>query len=251
MEQGFHTVNEAHTFAVAPESRSVARANAGFFSVMIATTDFEFACAAKQYLRRDGFFVTLAPDGRSAIEQSLSGRHDVAVLDTTMPAMEGVTALREIRHASEIPVLLVTTSEEEVTHILKLDLWADDYVPRYRSGRGLALRLAKILRRMRMQACIAPLKSGPIELWPGKRKAACKGRLLELTSTEFTILHLLAADAGRVVSKKELSEKALAKPLSPFDRSIDVHLSKIRQKLGEFAELILTVRGQGYQLASD
>jgi len=221
------------------------------FSVVVATTDFEFARAVKHYPRRDGFFITLAGDGRTAVQHAVSGRHNAIVLDTAMPEMDGVNALREIRRESEIPVLMVTSCEDEVTHILKLDLWADDYLPKYRSGRGLALRLCKILRRMRIQSCFAPLKAGPIELWPGKRKAACKGRSLELTSTEFTILQILTSEAGRVVTKKELSEKALAKPLAPYDRSIDVHLSKIRQKLGAFAELILTVRGHGYQLASD
>jgi DNA-binding response OmpR family regulator len=105
---------------------------------------------------------------------------------------------------------------------------------------------------MQIQAAgIGPLKVGPIVLWPGKRKAECHGRALTLTSAEFNILHILTAGAGRVVTKKELSEKALAKPLAPYDRSIDVHLSKIRQKLGAFASLIHTVRGHGYQLARE
>jgi two-component system, OmpR family, response regulator len=138
-----------------------------------------------------------------------------------------------------------------VNRIFGLGLWADDYVPKPRSARALATRLCRVLRRMQIQSVIGALKVGPIVLWPGKRKAECQGRALELTSAEFNILHTLAAGAGRVVSKKDLSEKALAKPLAPYDRSIDVHLSKIRQKLGVFANLIHTVRGHGYQLARE
>ena len=223
----------------------------GISRVVVADNDVEFAGMLKQHLERDNFAITLVHDGQAAVRQALSGKHDVVVLETAMPGMDGVDALREIRSASQVPVLMITSHDDDVNRIFGLGLWADDYVPKARSARELATRLVRILRRMQIQSGIGLLKVGPIVLWPGKRKAECQGRTLTLTSAEFNILHILAAGAGRVVSKKELSEKALAKPLAPFDRSIDVHLSKIRQKLGEFATLIHTVRGHGYQLARE
>ena len=230
---------------------SRASSEAGMSRVVLADNNIEFAGALKQYLERDRFAITLVHDGRAAVRQALSGQHDVVVLETGMPGMDGVEALREIRSASQVPVLMITAREEDVNRIFGMGLWADDYVPKQRSARELSVQLCRILRRMQIQSGIGPLKVGPLVLWPGKRKAECQGRTLELTSAEFNILHLLAAGAGRVVSKKDLSEKALAKPLLRYDRSIDVHLSNIRQKLGVFAALIHTVRGHGYQLARE
>jgi two-component system OmpR family response regulator/two-component system response regulator CpxR len=216
--------------------------------VVLADNDVRFAGVLKQHLERDRFAITLVHDGRAAVQHALSGKHDVVVLEAGMPGMDGFDALREIRSVSQVPVLMITSGDDDVNRIFGLGLWADDYVPKTRTASELAMRLCRILRRMQIQS--GPLKVGPIVLWPGKRKAECQGRALDLTSAEFNILHVLAAGAGYVVSKKDLSEKALARPLARYDRSIDVHLSNIRQKLGVFAELIHTVRGQGYQLAS-
>jgi two-component system OmpR family response regulator len=224
-------------------------ADTGVSRVVLADTNAEFGGVLKKYLERDRFAITLVHDGAAAVLQALSGKHDVVVLETAMAGMDGVDALREIRSASQVPVLMITSREDDVNRIFGLGLWADDYLPKTRTPRELATGLCRILRRMQIQSGIGMLKVGPIALWPGKRKAECQGRALDLTSTEFNILHILAAGAGQVVSKKEISEKALAKPLAPYDRSIDVHLSKIRQKLGAFSSLIHTVRGHGYQLA--
>ncbi len=219
--------------------------------VVLADNDVEFVGALKRYLERDRFAITVVHDGQAAVSQALSGKHDVVVLEAVMPGMDGVQALREIRMASQVPVLMITSRDDDVNRIFGLGLWSDDYVPKPRTARELATRLCRILRRMQIQSGIGLLKAGPIVLWPGKRKAECHGRALDLTSAEFNILHILTVGAGHVVSKKEISEKALARPLARFDRSIDVHLSNIRQKLGVFAGLIHTVRGHGYQLATE
>jgi len=230
--------------------KSAYHADTGISRVVLADNDVRFAGVLKQHLERDRFAITLVHDGRAAVQHALSGKHDVVVLEAAMPGMDGFDALREIRSASQMPVLMITSGDEDVNRIFGLGLWADDYVPKTRTASELAMRLCRILRRMQIQSGSGPLKVGPLVLWPGRRKAECQGRALELTSAEFNILHVLAAGAGFVVSKKDLSEKALARPLARYDRSIDVHLSNIRQKLGVFAELIHTVRGQGYQLAS-
>jgi two-component system OmpR family response regulator len=219
--------------------------------VVLAENDVEFAGALKQYLERDRFAITLVHDGHAAICQTLSGKHDVVVLDAVMPGMDGVQALREIRMASQVPVLMITSHDDDLNRIFGLGLRVADYVPKSQTARELATRLCGILRRMQIQSGIGLLKAGPIALWPDKRKAECHGRALDLTSAAFNILHILTVGAGHVVSKKEIPEKALAGRLARYDRSIDVHLSNIRQKLGVFAGLIHTVRGHGYQLAAE
>jgi DNA-binding response OmpR family regulator len=227
------------------------QADTGISRVVVADNDVEFAGALKQHLERDHFAITLVHDGQAAVRQALSGKHDVVVLEAAMQGMDGVDALREIRSVSQVPILMIKSGQADVNRIFGLGLWADDYVPKTRTARELATRLCRILRRMQIQSGIGHLKVGPIVLWPARRKAECQGRALNLTSAEFNILHILARGAGHVVTKKHLSEKALAKPLAPYDRSIDVHLSKIRQKLGAFSNLIHTVRGHGYQLARE
>ena len=252
---GFKTQREivmdnASTKLVSREKHSYA-GDAAMSRVVVADNNVEFAGALKQCLERDRFAITVVHDGEAAVRQALSGEHDVVVLEAAMPGMDGVEALREIRSASQVPVLMITSGEDDVKRIFGLGLWADDYVPKPRTARELAAKLGRILRRMQIQSGMGPLKVGPIVLWPGKRKAECQGRSLGLTSAEFNLLHILAAGAGHVVSKKDLSEKGLGKPLAPYDRSIDVHLSNLRQKLGVFAALIHTIRGHGYQLARD
>ena len=239
------------SFELVAKENCACHADTGISRIVLADNDVKFAGVLKQHLERDRFAITLVHDGRTAVRQALSGKHDVVVLEAAMPGMDGVDALREIRNASQVPVLMITSGDDDVNRIFGLGLWADDYVPKTRTASELATRLCRILRRMQIQSGIGPLKVGPIVLWPGKRKAECQGRTLDLTSAEFNILHVLAAGAGYVVSKKDLSEKALARPLARYDRSIDVHLSNIRQKLGVFAELIHTVRGHGYQLARE
>jgi two-component system OmpR family response regulator len=173
------------------------------------------------------------------------------VLDVMMPKMDGVEALRRIRLSSQVPVLMLTARGDDVDRIIGLELGADDYVPKPCTPRELAARLRAILRRLQIQPGAGPLTVGPIVIRPEKRVAECAGRALDLTSAEFNILHVLAINAGQVVSKKEISQEALGRPLARYDRSIDVHLSSIRQKLGAHAALIHTIRGLGYQLAKD
>jgi DNA-binding response OmpR family regulator len=218
--------------------------------VLLADDDVELSGMLTEYLEREGFSVAAVHDGESAARLAAGGDFQIVVLDVMMPGIDGVEALRRIRHSSRIPVIMLTARGDDVDRIVGLELGADDYVTKPCTPRELAARLRAILRRVQPQAdSAAPLTAGALTLWPQKRQVEWHGKAVELTSTEFNVLEVLMRNAGRVVSKREISEQALGRPLARFDRSIDVHLSSIRQKLGAAAALIHTVRGVGYQLA--
>ena len=205
-----------------------------------------------EYLEREGFKVTAVHDGESAARLAVSGEYQIVVLDVMMPRVDGVEVLRRIRQASRVPVIMLTARGDDVDRIIGLELGADDYVAKPCTPRELTARLRAILRRVQPQAgSPGPLTVSGLLLWPEKRRVEWRGRGIELTSTEFNLLEVLMRNAGRVVSKKDLSEQALGRPLARFERSVDVHLSSIRQKLGDASALIHTVRGQGYHLARE
>ena len=223
--------------------------------VLLADDDIELAGMLKEYLEREGFGVATVHDGEAAARLALSGGYQIVVLDVMMPKLDGIDALRQIRQTSRVPVVMLTARGDDIDRIVGLELGADDYVPKPCTPRELVARLRAILRRASPGSMSGanggPLEIGALTLWPEKRRAQWRGRELALTSIEFNVLEVLMRNAGRVVSKHEISEQALGRPLARFDRSIDVHLSAIRQKLGEGARMIRTVRGLGYHLARE
>jgi DNA-binding response OmpR family regulator len=220
--------------------------------VLLADDDIELSGMLAEYLEREGFAVTAVPDGDAAARLALSGDFEIVVLDVMMPRVDGVEALRRIRQASRVPVIMLTARGDDVDRIIGLELGADDYVAKPCTPRELTARLRAILRRVQPHAPSAgPIEVSGLVLWPEKRRVEWRGKPVELTSMEFNVLEVLMRNAGRVVTKKELSEQALGRPLARFERSIDVHLSSIRQKLGAASSLIHTVRGQGYHLARE
>ena len=222
--------------------------------ILLVDDDVELATMLSDYLVRDGFEVLAVPDGESGVAEALSGRFALVVLDVMMPGIGGIEALRRIRAASTVPVLMLTARGDDLDRIVGLELGADDYVPKPCLPRELAARLRAILRRSQQSAepaAQAPLVVGPLKLMPAQRRVEWDGTPVELTSTEFNLLEILARNAGRPVSKNDLSAQALGRPLARFDRSIDVHLSSIRHKLGQLPDgrsCIQTVYRQGYQL---
>ena len=219
--------------------------------VLLADDDVELAGMLKEYLEREGFGVATVHDGEAAARLALSGGYQIVVLDVMMPKLDGIEALRQIRQTSRVPVVMLTARGDDIDRIVGLELGADDYVPKPCTPRELVARLRAILRRAQPGANGGPLEIGSLSLWPEKRRAQWRGRELALTSIEFNVLEVLMRNAGRVVSKHEISEQALGRPLARFERSVDVHLSSIRHKLGDAASLIRTVRGQGYHLARE
>ncbi|WP_174873975.1 response regulator [Vogesella oryzae] len=229
--------------------------------VLLVDDDVELSAMLAEYLEQEGFATRRVHDGASGVQEALSGDYDIVVLDVMMPRLNGVEALRQIRAHSRLPVLMLTARGDDIDRILGLELGADDYVPKPCTPRELVARLRAILRRG--QAADTPagpasgdssLQVGALQLWPARLAAHCYGQPLELTGSEFRLLELLARHAGQIVSKQQLSELALGRPLARFDRSIDVHISSIRQKLAAGSDgrsWIQTVRGQGYQLIRD
>jgi two-component system, OmpR family, response regulator len=225
-------------------------------AVLLVDDDVELAEMLGDYLVQEGFLVTAVHDGLSGVDEALSGRYAIAVLDVMMPGLSGVEALRRIRAASALPVLMLTAKGDDMDRIVGLELGADDYVPKPCQPRELAARLRAILRRTApvAEAPGASIVVGALAVHPAQRRAEWAGADVGLTSTEFNLLEVLARHAGRPVSKGELSEQALGRALSRFDRSIDVHLSSIRHKLGTLPDgrsCIQTVYRQGYQLIRD
>ncbi|MFC3532759.1 response regulator [Vogesella facilis] len=226
--------------------------------VLLVDDDVELSAMLAEYLEQEGFVAQRVHDGASGVQQALSGDFDIVVLDVMMPRLNGVEALRQIRAHSRLPVLMLTARGDDIDRILGLELGADDYVPKPCTPRELVARLRAILRRG--QSSDAPagqlagdgsLQAGALQLWPARLTAHWYGQPLALTGSEFRLLEMLARHAGQIVSKQQLSEVALGRPLARFDRSIDVHISSIRQKLAagsDGSSWIQTVRGQGYQL---
>jgi two-component system OmpR family response regulator len=226
--------------------------------ILLVDDDIELIGMLKDYLEKEGFSVSTVYDGESGAAEALSGHYALAVLDVMMPGMCGVEVLKRIRAKSTMPVVMLTAKGDDMDRILGLEIGADDYVPKPCTPRELTARIRAILRRIDIstidETASAPLVVGPLTVKTEQRRAEWAGTMLNLTSIEFNILELLARNAGRPVSKKDLSELGLGRPLARFDRSIDVHMSNIRQKLGALADgrsCIETVYRLGYQLIKE
>jgi DNA-binding response OmpR family regulator len=221
--------------------------------VLLVDDDTELALSFKQHLGKEGFDTTIADNGSAGLGAALSGGHDLAVIDRHMPLMDGFELLSLLRSHSNMPIMLFFEQGEDTERILALEMGADDVVAKPCSPRELVARIRAILRRTRSgmgREEAGAITIGAMTLWPQRRLATLDGSTLPLTSTEFTLLELLSRHAGKIVSKHTLAETALGRPLSPYDRSIDVHISSIRQKLGQRQDglpWIHTVRGKGYQ----
>ena len=202
-----------------------------------------------EYLSAEGLEVSSVPDGEAGVNEILNGNYNVVVLDSMMPKLSGLDVLKTVRQQSKTPIIMLTAKGDDIDRIIGLEMGADDYVPKPCQPRELLARINAILRRTRLAE---PDNSTPnvisvsdVTLYPAKRQATINDAPLELTSTEFNLLEVLMRHAGQVVNKETLSLEALDRKLAKFDRSIDVHISSIRHKLGD-SSLIQTVRGLGY-----
>lgn len=225
--------------------------------VLLIDDDVELTTLLQEYLAEEGYDVQAETDGRAAIAAAAGNAVDIIVLDIMMPGMSGIEVLQRIRKLSQVPVLMLTARGEDIDRISGLNLGADDYVTKPCSPGELAARVRAILRRASQPAAAASadtLRAGRLVIHQGNRTAEWGGQPLELTGTEFSLLEVLARSAGHLVPKQDISKRAFGKPLTPFDRRIDVHISSVRQKLGlreDGQSWIQSVRGQGYQLLVD
>jgi DNA-binding response OmpR family regulator len=227
--------------------------------ILIIDDDFELCTLVSEYLATEGFRVEAVHDGETGLQRATTGSYLLIVLDVMLPGMSGFDVLRRVRATSRIPVLLLTARGEDVDRIVGLEIGADDYLPKPFNPRELVARIRAILRRSAAdpKAIGSPrppeiLRVGDIELDPATRTVRHAGETVELTSVEFNLLEVLLREAGRVVTREQLVSAVLSRKFSPFDRSIDMHVSKVRKKLGDTngeEEHIKTVRGVGYILA--
>jgi DNA-binding response OmpR family regulator len=224
--------------------------------ILLADDDAELTEMLTQYLATEGFDVASAPDGERTLALARSGKFDLMVLDVMMPRKNGFDVLRELRADSLMPVLMLTARDEDVDSIVGLELGADDYLPKPCNPRVLVARIRAILRRAGSNQdaaeseALQTLTLGDLEMHTGTRRVLCGGSPLAMTSTEYSVLEVLLRAAGHVVSKADLSERALGRKLTRYDRSLDMHVSSLRKKLGPLPggeERIKTVRGVGYQ----
>lgn len=224
--------------------------------ILVIDDDTDLCELLTDYLMAEGFTVTSVHEGEEGARQALDGDYALVVLDVMLPRMSGFDVLRRIRSASAVPVLMLTARGDDIDRIVGLEMGADDYLAKPFNPRELVARIRAIQRRSERQPAVGGeivpdrlLTVGDVELDLGARTVRQGDRSVELTSVEFSLLEILLAAAGRVVSREELSQQALGRRLSPYDRSIDVHVSSLRRKLGpalDEEERIKTVRGVGY-----
>lgn len=223
--------------------------------ILIIDDDQELCSLLADYLRPEGFEIDTAYDGYEGVEKSLSRKYSIIVLDVMLPGkLDGLGVLGHIRKKINIPVLMLSAKGEEMDRITGLEMGADDYLPKPFNARELLARIRNILRRSQSNTVkgTANFKYilGDLELFYGSRKVMCSSEPIELTSMEFDLLEYLVRNAGRVVTRDELAKKVLDRNLTPYDRSIDVHVSRLRKKLGTGdnggTERIKAVRGTGY-----
>jgi two-component system, OmpR family, response regulator CpxR len=221
--------------------------------VLIVDDDVELCELVAEYLTPEGFEVEAVHNGEEGLKRALSGEHVLVVLDVMLPGMSGLEVLRRLRPESRVPVLILTARGDDVDRIVGLEVGADDYLPKPFNPRELVARIRAILRRTRPSASPSPEKItvGDVELDPAARLVRRAGETVELTSVEFGMLEALMRAAGQVVTRDHLAQSVLGRKFMPYDRSIDMHVSKLRKKLGDSngTERIKTIRGVGYVYA--
>lgn len=229
--------------------------------LLIVDDDHGLVNLLKRFLEGENFSVDAAYDHASGLNAALSGEHELIILDVMLPGGTGFELLKILRQQSSVPVLLLTARGEAVDRILGLEIGADDYLAKPFDPRELVARIRAIFRRTR-ETTPSGAKSdhdevltvGDITMSMATRTVTCSATPVDLTSVEFNVLELLLRNAGSVVTREQIAEVALGRPLNAFDRSVDVHVSRLRKKLGACPgtdELIRPIRGIGYFLAAE
>jgi len=219
-------------------------------NILLVDDDTELTALLTRYLERELFHITAVHSAEEGLAEALSGRFQAVILDVMLPGGSGIDILGQIRARSDIPVLMLTAKGDEMDRIEGLETGADDYIPKPCNPRELSARLRSILRRGRSaDVTSALLEIDDVAIDFEKHIVHRSGEELDLTVTEFNILGVLAREAGKVVDKNRLAEQSMQRSLTLFDRSLDMHLSNLRKKLGNAPDgtpRIKTIRGVGY-----
>jgi len=225
-------------------------------NILLVDDDTELTSLLKEVLTFEGFNITEANDGETGLA-AVHDKIDLILLDVMMPKMNGMDMLKKLRESWEIPVLMLTAKGEEIDRVIGLELGADDYLPKPFSDRELLARIKAILRRTQPNSSPKStdfIQYQNIKVYPGKQEAMVGDHILDLTTTEFTLLTHFVQHPGESLTKEVLSLDVLGKHLAPFDRAIDMHVSNLRKKLPERSDgkpLIKTLRGRGYLLVEE
>jgi len=224
--------------------------------ILIIDDDVELCELVAEYLKPEGFEVDAVHSGTLAVEKALSRQYSLLVLDVMLPGVRGFEVLQKIRAQSRVPVIMLTARGDEVDRILGLEFGADDYLPKPFNPRELTARVRAVLRRGAATLSLPSVSSaeplirvGDIELDPGGRSVRRNHRPVELTAVEFDLLRLFLQSPGVVLEREQLSREILGRDLTAFDRSMDVHVSNLRRKLGpnpDTSERIKAIRSVGY-----
>lgn len=218
--------------------------------VLLIEDDEELRTLLARYLSGQGFTVREAACGQDGLALAEEYLCDVVVLDIMLPDISGLEVLRQLRARTHLPVVLLTARGDETDRIVGFEVGADDYIPKPCNPRELVARLQALLRRVSWDQKVEPAQVsavGDLTVEPERRRVLLRGQPLDLTATEFEVLQVLLAHAGSVVRKTDLMQWALGRRLATHDRTLDMHISNLRRKLGEDGQArIETVRGLGY-----
>lgn len=219
-------------------------------NILVIDDDTELTDLLAQYLEPEGFHTVCVHDGEHGVKKALNQPFDAIILDVMLPKLNGFEVLKAIREHLETPVLMLTARGDDIDRIVGLEIGADDYLPKPCNPRELVARLRAILRRTQKIPASRPvIEEHDIVVDCSKRHVTIAGNYLELTNAEFNILEMLIKSPGQAFSKEELTEYALGRKYTAYDRSIDVHISNLRNKLGDNPQgepIVKTIRGFGY-----
>lgn len=223
-------------------------------SILIVEDEKEIRDLLAHYLRKEGFNPEVAPDGETGLVMARAHKPSLIVLDILLPKMDGLELLRKIRADGEIgatAVIMLTAKGDETDRVVGLELGADDYIPKPFSPREVVARIKAVIRRSGARPAEAGGKVyelGDVRLDVARHEVQYRGKPVALTSKEFRILHALLASSGRVLSRETILDKVWGEGTHVVDRTVDVHIAKIRQKIPFLAEAIQTVKDVGYKI---
>ena len=225
--------------------------------ILVVEDEEDIAELIQYNLQREGYRTLHAPSGETALKLAQREKPDLVLLDLMLPGLDGLEVCRRLKaepQTSRIPIVMVTAKGDETDVVAGLELGAEDYLTKPFSPRVLLARMRGVLRRRRFaesEAEMEPVRRGPLLIHPGRREVTLEGRRVELTYTEFNLLHLLARRPGWVFSRDKIVDAVRGYDVHVTERSVDVHILGLRKKLGGHADLVETVRGAGYRFREE